>query len=272
VLHRSASIVVQNHSDGGGVGRSPRLRLTGRATRRAVDAFLFAAPEHAAAWRQAGVIAPDQPTYDVMEASTTLRPMAREAARAETGMSGSPAVLWVGRLTANKDPLTVLDAFERSAVALPAATLTMIHSTDELLPAVRLRIERSVVLQARVRIVGAVPHARMRGFCSAADLFVLGSHHEGSGYALMEAGACGAVPVVTDIPSFRLLTGGAGALWRPGDAADCARALVDVASRPLAPERARLADHFATELSWDAIGRRAVAIYEDVVRQRAART
>ena len=42
---------------------------------------------------------------------------------------------------------------------------------------------------------------------SAADLFVVGSHHQGSGYALMEACACGAVPVVTAIPTFRLMPG-----------------------------------------------------------------
>ena len=58
----------------------------------------------------------------------------------------------------------------------------------------------------------------MTTFYSAADLFVVGSHHEGSGYALMEACACGAVPVVTGIPTFRLLTGSGsiGALWTPG--------------------------------------------------------
>ena len=115
----------------------------------------------------------------------------------------------------------------------------------------------------RVRLVGAVPHDQMTTFYSAADLFVVGSHHEGSGYALMEACACGAVPVVTDIPTFRLLTGGGsiGALWTPGDAADCARALADVGRRDLDAERARLADHFARELSWDAVGRRALEIY-----------
>jgi glycosyltransferase involved in cell wall biosynthesis len=110
-------------------------------------------------------------------------------------------------------------------------------------------------------------------YFSAADLFVAGSHHEGSGYALMEACACGAVPVVTDIPTFRLLSGGvSGAFWRPGDAPALARALTDVASRDLDVERARLAVHFAHELSWDAVGRRALEIYEEVVARRRAAT
>ena len=104
-----------------------------------------------------------------------------------------------------------------------------------------------------------------------ADLFVVGSHHEGSGYAVMEACACGAMPVVTRIPTFAILTGSGsiGALWAPGNAADCARALVDAGRLDLIAERARVMDHFERELSWDAVGRRAMEIYEAVSRARA---
>jgi glycosyltransferase involved in cell wall biosynthesis len=119
-----------------------------------------------------------------------------------------------------------------------------------------------------VRLVGAVAHEAIAAFFSAADLFVLGSHHEGSGYSLMEACACGTVPVVTDIPTFRLLTGGGGGLWTPGDAAGCARALAEVASRDLEAERHRIAEHFTTALSWDAVGRRALDIYRKVAANR----
>ena len=70
-------------------------------------------------------------------------------------------------------------------------------------------------------------------------------------------------------PTFRLITGGVvGALWTPGDAGGFSRALVDVGLRDLGEERARLADHFAHELSWQAVGRRAVEIYEEVVNRR----
>ena len=269
-LPRQTAIVVQNHQDGGPVGRAPLLRLLGRAARGAADAFLFAAEEHAAWWRRAGLIAARQPAYCVMEASTTLRPQPRDEALRVTGLSGSPAILWVGRLNANKDPLTVLDGFERALTSLDAATLTMIFSEDDLLGAVKERVLRSNALKDRVRLIGAVPHDRMASFYSAADLFTVGSHHEGSGYAVMEACACGAMPVVTGIPSFALLTGGGsiGALWEPGNAADCARALVDAGRRDPIAERARIIDHFARELSWDAVGRRAMEIYERVIWAR----
>ena len=269
-LDPSCAIVVQNHAGGGIAGRASALRVLGRAARRAADAFLVAADEHAVSWRRAGFIAPDQPAYQVMESSTRLRPVPRGVARDQSGVSGSPAVLWVGRLNSNKDPLVALDGFERSLRELPDAALTMIYSEEDLLDAVRQRLQRSPVLNDRVRLVGAVPHERMASFYSAADLFVVGSHYEGSGYSVMEACACGAVPVVTSIPTFRLLTGNGsvGALWTPGDADGCARALAEVGRRDLIAERARLADHFARELSWDAVGRRALEIYEQVLGAR----
>jgi glycosyltransferase involved in cell wall biosynthesis len=269
-LNAPSALVVQNHGDGGPVGRAPLFRAAGRATRGAVDGFLFASAEHATWWQGAGFIAPQQPIYQVMEASTRLLPVPRAAARADSGLRGSPAVLWVGRLNANKDPLTVLTGFEQALVDLPDATLTMIYGEENLLAAVRDRVERSAALAGRVRLIGTVPHDRMAPFYSAADLFVLGSHHEGSGYALMEASACGAVPVVTGIPTFRLLTRGGtlGALWTPGDTADCARALVAAGCRDLNAERARVVDHFVRELSWDAVGRRAMEIYEQVLGAR----
>ena len=242
--------------------------------RRAADAFLFAADEHADAWRQAGFIADDQAVYQVMPASSTLHQVPRVDAREESGLHGSPVVLWVGRLNANKDPLTVLDGFERALPDLPDATLSMIFGTGELFEDVRARIARSPALSARVRLAGVVPHERMAVFYSAADLFVVGSYHEGSGYSLMEACACGAVPVVTDIPTFRLLTGAGavGALWTPGDADSCAGALAQVGRRDLLAERVRLADHFTRELSWDAVGHRAVEIYRKVLQTRGLST
>lgn len=247
------------------------LRLGGRVFRSAVDAFLFAVPEHAQAWREAGFIGA-QPVFTVMPASTDVRPVTRSDARSISGMTGAPALLWVGRLNANKDPLTVLAAFEQFASRVPDATLTMIHHTDELLAPVRDRIVGSATLRDRVRLVGAVPHEQMSTYFSAADIFVVGSHHEGSGYSLMEALACGAIPVVTNIPTFRALTGvwhvsgtcqtPVGHLWAPGDVDGCVKALLAVD----AAERWRVIEHFERNLTWEAVGRRAVGIYEEVAR------
>jgi glycosyltransferase involved in cell wall biosynthesis len=267
-LRAGTPIVVQDHASG------PPGTAAARALRRwgfhGVDAFLFTAAEQADRWRAANIISQPQPVYEVMEASTTLRPMARAAAREVSGIEGFPAVLWVGRLNANKDPLTVLGGFERMVAAHPEASLTMVFGSDELLPAVRARISDSSVLRASVRLVGRVPHAELPAYYSAADIFVLGSHHEGSGYALIEACACGAIPVVTNIPAFRAITrgGGRGALWPAGDDIGLGQVLLDVAGRDLGALRADVVLHFDRDLSWTAVGRRAMQIYAEVRNQK----
>ena len=278
MLASRIAIVVQDHASGDpgpGLMRGPSLRrLVWRRGLRAADAFLFSADEQAIGWRAAGLISPAQRVYPVMESSTTLRAMPRAAARQESGVDGDPAILWVGRLNANKDPLTVLDGLEQCAGALPAARLTMVYAEDDDLTAVQARLMRSATLRSRVRLAGRVPHAQMPAFYGAADLFVLGSHHEGSGYAALEACASGVVPVVTDIPAFRVITanGSLGGLWQPGDASDCARAIVDIAQRDLVAMGARVAEHFGRALSWTAVGRHAMAAYQEVVSDRQRRT
>jgi glycosyltransferase involved in cell wall biosynthesis len=276
-LHPGIAIVVQDHAS-----RVPRVRgaspaatlrqAVRRRCMRVPDGLLFSVAEQASEWRQAGFIEARQTVYHVMESSTVMRPMPRAAARQATGVDGEPSVLWVGRLNANKDPLTILLGFERSLARLPGATLTMIYGAADLLPAVRDRLRASPALDRRVRLVGRVAHHLMPAFYSAADLFVLGSHHEGSGYALIEACACGLPAVVTDIPTFRAITadGSIGALWNVGDASSCARALAETGQRDLSSLRPRVAEHFDRALSWPVLGRQAMEAYGDIVSKRRA--
>jgi glycosyltransferase involved in cell wall biosynthesis len=106
-----------------------------------------------------------------------------------------------------------------------------------------------------------VSHETIEQLMRAADLFVLGSHHEGSGYSLIEALACGLPPIVTDIPSFRSLTGNGavGTLWRCGDS----RALCDalISARIDFDARAAVRAHFDRELSMHSLGRKLAAMY-----------
>jgi len=272
VLPSSVPIVMQHH--GGLPPRrfSPLARSVRRTTEQA-DAFLFTSLEQSRAWAERGYLPSGAAVFDVLEASTRIRPVAQVEAREKTGMHGTPAVLWVGHLDANKDPLTILAGFERALESLPDATLTMLFGSEDLIADVRRRTAASERLLGRVRLVGAVPLAQMADWYSAADLFVLGSHHEGSGYAVIEACACGAVPVVTDIAPFRAITGdGAiGHHWRVGDAESCASGLVRAAAQLGDPSRRVVLDHFGASLSWEAVGGRAREIYEAVIALRASK-
>jgi glycosyltransferase involved in cell wall biosynthesis len=278
-LPQDAALVVQDHGGMPMAGRtiSARLRhVIKRAGLRAADGFMFTAVDQAQPWREAGLIDQRQSVYQVVEASRPIQPMAREAARAATGVRGDPALLWVGHLDANKDPLTVLAGFERALPHLPCARLTMAYMNDTLLPAVRARLDATPTLSERVELRGRVPYDLIAAYFSAADIFVQGSYREGSGYALIEALICGAIPVVTDIPSFRSLTvvgeGAAatayGALWPPGDAAALAAALVEVGQSAHNQRRAELMAYAQRTVTWAAVGRRALAVYQDVLARR----
>jgi len=206
---------------------------------------------------------------EIPEASTTIAPIDRREAVAETGITGLPALLWVGRLDANKDPLTVLAALAQALPQLPGARCSMISQGGELEGTVRQRVGDDAILRDRVTLVGSVPHDRMHVYYSAADILVSGSHHEGSGYAVIEAMACGVRPCVTDIPAFRALTGPAGAMWTPGDAASCARALITLAGQPL--DRAAVRAHFDAHLHWNVIGDKTVRAYQTLLADRHPR-
>jgi glycosyltransferase involved in cell wall biosynthesis len=101
---------------------------------------------------------------------------------------------------------------------------------------------------------------------------VSGSHHEGSGYALIEAIACGVTPCVTDIPAFRALSGSCGVLWRPGDPDACAVAIRQAAALTAPAHRKSVRAHFDDRLSWRVIGRDTLAAYSGLLAARHART
>jgi glycosyltransferase involved in cell wall biosynthesis len=251
-------IVVQDH---GGIDLD-RLNGARRSWMRwglgAASALLVATPAQADAFRASGLVPERVPIVDVMESSTTFRADPSRAAHKPL------ALLCVGRLNANKDPLTVARGFALFAKRFPESSLTFIYHAPDLEASLRGVVERDAVLRSRVTLRGPVAHAQLEAMYAKSDIFVLGSHREGSGYAALEAMACGVVPVLSDIASFRSLTdnGRIGALWPPGDPAALCAALEHVVATPIQSNRPDVRARFERCFSWDAIGRRAAAIYE----------
>ena len=273
-LPQPVAIVAQHHGGefpvrgSGPVGMWRRRKW--RQGLAGADACSFTAADQAQAWRDAGVLGA-QRVVEIVEAGTRIRPVARERARAATGLSGTPLIIWVGRLTANKDPLTVIDGLDAALPRLPEARVAFVFG--EQMPGDRVgeRIQSSAVLRDRVSMIGRVPHDEIANYYGAADLFVSGSHAEGSGYALIEAMACGLVPVVTDIPPFRIIAGDAGVFWPAGNAAACSAALIDACARDPQAQREKGRRQVADVLSWEAIGSRTLATYRDLFDRRGAK-
>ena len=260
-------IILQDHANG-----PPRIwrRPLWRRQMSVAAGLAFCALEQARPFADAGLVYPETQLYEVPESTSRFAPGDRQEARRVTGIKGDPAVLWVGHLNANKDPLTVLEGISAAARELPKLQLFCCFGAAPLMRDVQSRIASDPELRGRVHLLGRVPHERIEQLMRAADLFVLGSHREGSGYSLIEALACGLPPVVTDIPSFRSLTGAGrvGMLWPCDDPYALREAIRSVAARADSAMRAAVRAHFDLELSIDSVGLKLAALYEDVLGRK----
>jgi glycosyltransferase involved in cell wall biosynthesis len=261
-------LMVQDHAN-----RPPRIwqRLLWRRGLATLSGVAFCASPQAQPFVDAGLLPRQARIYEIPESTSRFMAGDRQQARDVTGLHGDPCLLWVGHLNGNKDPLTVLDGVSRAVEQLPGLQLWCCFGTAPLLDDVQGRIRSDSRLHGRVHLLGPVPHRKVERLMQAADLFLLGSHQEGSGYSLIEALACGLPPVVTDIPSFRSLTGHAkvGRLWTCGDAAGLCNSLLSITPQ-LRPElRRSVRDHFEAELSFAALGRKLSAAYEDMLARKS---
>jgi glycosyltransferase involved in cell wall biosynthesis len=263
-------ILLQDHAN-----RPPRIWRR-RAWRRGLalaSGIAFCAREQSKPFATANLIGKGTEIYEIPESSSRFTPGNQTKARAETQLTGDPCLLWVGHLNSNKDPLTVLDGVSDAARTLPGLQMWCCFGAAPLRTAVIRRTEQDPHLRGRVHLLGAIPHDEIEMLMRAADFLVLGSHREGSGYALIEALACGLAPIVTDIPSFRSLTGdgAVGRLWPCGNARGLSEAILSIASEPYATLRSAARAHFDREISFDALGRKLVETYQRLWTGNSAR-
>lgn len=260
-------ILLQDHAD----RLPPRWRRSRwRRWYASAHGVAFTAPELARPFVAAGLLDPSTRLFVIPESTSRFTPGSRAHARAETGLYGDPCVVWVGHLQSGKDPLTVLDGIAEASTRLPSLQLWCAFGSAPLLKQVQQRIDGDMRLKGRVHLLGKVSHERVQSLMRAADIFVSGSHAESCGYAVLEALACGVMPVVTNIPSFRALVGDVGRLWPRGDAKALADALVHSAARRPSPAEVRA--HFDTALSLQAVGRRWADAYRQLLHARRGGT
>jgi glycosyltransferase involved in cell wall biosynthesis len=214
-LKRSVKIIVQHHGEQPFRGIKKQLqKIAGKCT----DAWLFTSIGNAQKWIDQKIIPQSGSCYELPEASTSFKRLSNKSSiKNELGIIGNQNFLWVGRLNENKDPLTVVNGFAHFAAGHTEAVLYMIFQEQTLLDDITKMIKQENI-KNQVVLVGSKPHDELEKWFNAADFYISGSWQEGSGYALIEAIACGCIPVVTDIPPFRKLTanGSLGFLYPPG--------------------------------------------------------
>lgn len=265
-IPRKIKILVQHHAEQPFKNRIKRL-LQKLSYSRA-DAYLFSSLDLANSYLDAKIIRDKNKIYEVMEGSSAFKKKELSLAKKNLSIPNENVFLWVGRLNDNKDPMLVLKAFERYKKTTGDFILYMIYGTSELENEIKHFI-RVHDLNEHVKLIGNVKHENLEDWYSAADYFVAASHYEGSGIALCEAMSCSCIPIVTNIPSFKMMTsdGKFGYLFEPNNEG----ALVDILSKLNHSEKAKMKEkvfeQFHRKLSLTAIGEDILSIVTELIQK-----
>ncbi len=248
-LGKKVKIILQHHAEKPFTGIKKFIQ---RYASRKVNAFLFTSRVTGADWVRKKNLATAKKIFELVEVSSAFYPIDKKIAREKTGISGSPVFIWVGRLNQNKDPVTAVKAFLKFSESQPDAKLFMIYHTDELASDIQKLLPRKPGINP-VELIGKMEHNELLNWFNSADFFLSASHYEGSGTALCEAMSCGCVPIVSDIPSFRMISGNCGLLYEPGHEEALVSALNQSVLVNFGDKRNCALHHFKTELSFEAI-------------------
>jgi glycosyltransferase involved in cell wall biosynthesis len=145
--------------------------------------------------------------------------------------------------------------------------LVIIGDTISQFPAVRQTVIRSRV-EHMVRFLGFVPFETLRCFYQSAAAFVFPSRYEGFGLPPLEAMACGAPVVTSNVSSLPEVVGDAAVLVNPENVFDIVRGIRDVLlDEPLRAGLIQRGREQASRFSWSRTARQVLEIY----REAAAR-
>jgi glycosyltransferase involved in cell wall biosynthesis len=172
-----------------------------------------------------------------------------------------PFLLHVGSCIPRKRVDVLVEVFALARARLPSLRLVQVGGEWPAL--VRERIER-LGLAAAVRQERGVSRERLASLYRGAALVLQPSDGEGFGLPVLEALACGAAVVASDLPALREVGGAAASYCRPGDVAGFAevvlRLLERAADRPPRAARLTQAGRFSAERYGETVARAYLAL------------
>ena len=146
--------------------------------------------------------------------------------------------------------------------------LIIIGDTLSQYPAVRQTVIRTRVEQM-VRFLGFVPFETLRCFYQSAAAFVFPSLYEGFGLPPLEAMACGAPVVTSNVSSMPEVVGDAAVLVNPENVFDIAHGIEAVLVEPgLRSELKQRGREQAARFSWARTARQVMDIYQEAAGLR----
>ncbi len=215
-----------------------------------ISYYFFSSTALAEIWIELRQIESKLKVVEALGMSSVFNPIEKRLALSRTDVDSDLVFLWVGDLNANKNPLLAIEAFMEFVKDYPSALLLLIYHGSELESALRSRIQG----EKNIRLVGKVAHEEMIHWYNSADFILSTSYYESAGLAVCEGMSCGCIPVLTDIPSFRMMTDGGrvGLLFEPGKRDSLIFALGKCVSMNREEKKAAVLAYFELKLSFEA--------------------
>jgi glycosyltransferase involved in cell wall biosynthesis len=183
------------------------------------------------------------------------------------GCSG-PVVMHLGRVAEKKGIDILIRAFRSVRTSVPDAQLVVVGPDDERLTPKLLSLARDLAIEDALTFTGMVRGTTRRDALAAADVWVLASHTENFGIAVIEALAASRPVVMSSKVNCADEIGRAGAArivepsW-PAVAAAVGELLGDARQRAVLGGRGR---RFAARFTREAVALQARGMYEAVLR------
>jgi glycosyltransferase involved in cell wall biosynthesis len=180
-----------------------------------------------------------------------------------------PYLLMVGTLEPRKNHALAIRALKRLRAAGKPHLLLIAGGQGWLFDSVQ-RLVSELGLDDAVRFVGYAPAEDLPGLYSGADCVLVPSLYEGFGFPVLEAMACGAPVVCSDVSSLPEVAGGAALLISPHDDAQLAASVQRVLDEPgLAATLRRRGLANATRFRWQQCARKTLEVYRATLAQAA---
>ena len=201
--------------------------------------------------------------------ASMFHPRLKDDQRQVLGKYGLPAefVLYVGNLEPRKNLPMLLCAFAKLVQRGLPHTLVLVGSRgwmdDEIFATLR-----DLNLGQRVLLPGFIPQVDLPALYSAASVFVYVSRYEGFGLPVLEAMACGAPVITSNVASMPEIAGTASILIDPSSEAELADAMLQVLTdNELRLRLSHEGVNRSRSFSWERAAQETIAVYEHVVHR-----
>ena len=262
ILKGGSKIIVQHHAER---PLTNMLKYIQPWSDRFVDGYFFCSLDLGEQWVKNGLIKDRQKISEVMEVSSRFGELNDDVARRASKISGDNRFLWVGGLHDRKDPLLMVQAFARFGKNRKGVHLCMIYQTSDLIQEVKDVIDKEDASDF-ITLVGEVVHEELVHWYNSAEFIVSTSKYEGSGVAVCEALSCGCIPILSDIPSFRMMTnyGAIGFLFKTSDIDGLVSCLEKSLDINVETERQKVLNQFEKNLSFQAIANKMMKLFRSL--------